>query len=87
MRLRAAVQEGIVIGGGAALVEAYKELKPVLKSDNQLDCSKRYQHRYGASHGSHRFVRLLKTAGYNCEDIVDAQEVADKNVGFDAKAW
>ena len=28
---KAAVAEGIVIGGGAALVEAYKELKPVLK--------------------------------------------------------
>ena len=26
---KAAVAEGIVIGGGAALVEAYKELKPV----------------------------------------------------------
>lgn len=31
---KAAVSEGIVIGGGAALVEAYKELKPVLKNDN-----------------------------------------------------
>lgn len=31
---KAAVAEGIVIGGGAALVEAYKELKPVLKNDN-----------------------------------------------------
>lgn len=31
---KAAVEEGIVIGGGAALVEAYKEVKPQLKSDN-----------------------------------------------------
>ena len=28
---KAAVEEGIVIGGGAALVEAYKEVKPQLK--------------------------------------------------------
>ena len=31
---KAAVAEGIVIGGGAALVEAYNELKPVLKDEN-----------------------------------------------------
>ena len=30
---KAAVEEGIVQGGGVVLVEIYKELKPVLKSD------------------------------------------------------
>ena len=30
---KAAVEEGIVLGGGAVLVEIYKELKSQLKSD------------------------------------------------------
>lgn len=31
---KAAVEEGIVIGGGSVLVEIYNELKPTLKHDN-----------------------------------------------------
>ena len=32
---KAAVSEGIVVGGGAALIDVYKELKPVLKDDDK----------------------------------------------------
>ena len=79
---KAAVEEGIVIGGGAALVEAYKEVKPQLKSDN-VDIQK----------GIHIVMEALfapiqqiaENAGYNAEDIVESQKTAQKNYGFDAK--
>ena len=79
---KAAVEEGIVIGGGAALVEAYKEVKPQLKSDN-VDVQK----------GIHIVMEALfapiqqiaENAGYNAEDIVENQKNAQKNHGFDAK--
>ena len=79
---KAAVEEGIVIGGGAALVEAYKEVKPQLKSDN-VDVQK----------GIHIVMEALfapiqqiaENAGYNAEDIVESQKAAQKNYGFDAK--
>ena len=79
---KAAVEEGIVIGGGAALVEAYKEVKPQLKSDN-VDVQK----------GIHIVMEALfapiqqiaENAGYNAEDIVENQKAAQKNYGFDAK--
>ena len=79
---KAAVEEGIVIGGGAALVEAYKEVKPQLKSDN-VDVQK----------GIHIVMEALfapiqqiaENAGYNAEDIVENQKTVKKNYGFDAK--
>ena len=79
---KAAVEEGIVIGGAAALVEAYKEVKPQLKSDN-VDVQK----------GIHIVMEALfapiqqiaENAGYNAEDIVESQKAAQKNYGFDAK--
>ena len=79
---KAAVEEGIVIGGGATLVEAYKEVKPQLKSDN-VDVQK----------GIHIVMEALfapiqqiaENAGYNAEDIVENQKAAQKNYGFDAK--
>ncbi|WP_294561783.1 chaperonin GroEL [uncultured Traorella sp.] len=79
---KAAVSEGIVIGGGAALVEAYKELKPVLKSDIR-DVQK------GISIVMESLFtpisQIAENSGYNSEDIIEAQKKADKNVGFDAK--
>ena len=79
---KAAVAEGIVIGGGACLVEAYKELKPVLKNDN-VDVQK------GINIVMESLLapicQIAENAGYNSEDIVDMQKNADKNIGFDAK--
>ena len=79
---KAAVAEGIVIGGGACLVEAYKELKPVLKNDN-VDIQK------GINIVMESLLapicQIAENAGYNSEDIVDMQKNADKNIGFDAK--
>ena len=79
---KAAVSEGIVIGGGAALVEAYKELKPVLKNDN-VDIQKGINIVMSALLAP--ISQIAQNAGYNCEDIVEEQKVADKNIGFDAK--
>lgn len=68
---KAAVEEGIVIGGGAALVEAYKEVKPQLRSDN-VDVQK----------GIHIVMEALfapiqqiaENSGYNAEDIVEIKK-------------
>lgn len=79
---KAAVAEGIVIGGGACLVEAYKELKPVLKNDN-VDVQK------GINIVMESLLapicQIAENAGYNSEDIVDMQKNANQNIGFDAK--
>ncbi len=80
---KAAVAEGIVIGGGAALVEAYKELKPVLKNDN-VDVQKGINIVMEALLAP--ICQIAENAGYNSEDIVDGQKNAAKNIGFDAKA-
>ena len=79
---KAAVSEGIVIGGGAALVEAYKELKPVLKNDN-VDVQKGINIVMEALLSP--ICQIAENAGYNSEDIVDMQKSAAKNQGFDAK--
>ena len=73
---------GIVIGGGAALVEAYKELKPVLKNDN-VDVQKGINIVMEALLSP--ICQIAENAGYNSEDIVDMQKSAAKNQGFDAK--
>ena len=79
---KAAVAEGIVIGGGAALVAAYKELKPVLKNDI-VDVQKGINIVMEALLSP--ICQIAENAGYNSEDIVDMQKSAAKNQGFDAK--
>ncbi|MGN1343003.1 MAG: chaperonin GroEL, partial [Traorella sp.] len=79
---KAAVSEGIVIGGGAALVEAYNELKPVLKNE-QKDVQKGINIVMEALFAP--ICQIAENSGYNSEDIVDIQKKADKNIGFDAK--
>ena len=79
---KAAVAQGIVIGGGAALVEAYKELKPVLKNDN-VDVQKGINIVMEALLSP--ICQIAENAGYNSEDIVEMQKSATKNQGFDAK--
>lgn len=79
---KAAVEEGIVIGGGAALAEAYKELKGQLHSD-VVDVQKGMNIVLDALFSP--VSQIAENAGYNAEDIVDAQKKADKDFGFDAK--
>lgn len=80
---RAAVSEGIVIGGGAALVEAYVALKDQLKSDI-VDVQKGIKVVFDALLAP--IAQIAENAGYNAEEIVDAQKHAEENIGFDAKA-
>ena len=79
---RAAVSEGIVIGGGAALVEAYVALKDELKSD-VVDVQKGIKVVMDALLAP--IAQIAENAGYNAEDIVEQQKHAEENVGFDAK--
>ena len=71
---RAAVAEGIVIGGGAALVEAYIALKDELKSD-VVDVQK----------GIKVVMDALLAPIAQIAEIVEQQKTAKENIGFDAK--
>lgn len=80
---KAAVSEGIVIGGGAALVEAYKELKPTLKNENK-DVQKGINIVMESLFTP--ISQIAENSGFNSEDIIELQKNADKNHGFDAKS-
>ncbi|MDY0063982.1 MAG: chaperonin GroEL [Bacilli bacterium] len=79
---KAAVAEGIVVGGGAALVEIYKELKPQLKSE-VVDVQK------GINVVMESLLapiyQIAENAGFDASEIVERQKQAKQNVGFDAK--
>lgn len=79
---RAAVAEGIVIGGGAALVEAYVALKDSLKSD-VVDTQKGIKVVMDALLAP--IAQIAENAGYNAEEIVEQQKEKAENIGFDAK--
>ena len=79
---RAAVAEGIVIGGGAALVEAYIALKDELKSD-VVDVQKGIKVVMDALLAP--IAQIAENAGYNAEEIVEQQKSSKENIGFDAK--
>ncbi|MBQ1448086.1 MAG: chaperonin GroEL, partial [Erysipelotrichaceae bacterium] len=79
---KAAVEEGIVIGGGASLMEIYRELKSELTSDN-VDVSKGI--RIVMDSMSEPLRQIAENAGYNGKDIVDRQLTMEKDMGFDAK--
>ena len=79
---KAAIEEGIVVGGGACLVEIYRELKEELTSDN-ADVSKGI--RIVLDSLTEPLYQIAENAGYNGKDIVDKQMTQATNVGFDAK--
>lgn len=79
---KAAVSEGIVCGGGAALTEVYKELKPVLKDSNP-DIQKGINAVMESLYDPLR--QIASNAGFEPSEIVEAQKVAKKGIGFDAK--
>lgn len=80
---KAAVAEGIVVGGGAALVEAYKALKNELKNDNK-DIQKGINIVMEALFAP--ILQIAENSGFNSEDIIELQKQADKDYGFDAKS-
>ena len=79
---KAAVSEGIVIGGGAALMDAYKSLKDILKDRNQ-DIERGMKVVLDSL--SAPLYQIAENAGYNGDAIVEKQRHQKVNVGFDAK--
>ncbi len=79
---KAAVEEGIVIGGGAALIEIYNELKPTLKSD-VVDIQKGIN--VVMESLTAPLYQIAENAGYDALEIVELQKKAKKNTSFDAK--
>ena len=79
---RAAVEEGIVLGGGAVLASVQKELKNSLKDENP-DVSKGI--RIVLDSLTEPLYQIAENAGYNGKDIVDQQLEYNDNTGFDAK--
>ena len=79
---RAAVSEGIVVGGGAALVNAYVALKDQLKS-NVVDVQKGIKVVLDSLLTP--IEQIAENAGYNAEEIVSKQQSVDAEMGFDAK--
>lgn len=80
---RAAVEEGIVIGGGAAYVNAYMQLKDTLKSDI-VDVQKGIKVVLDALQAP--IVQIAENAGYSADDILEHQKAVTGTTGFDAKA-
>ena len=79
---KAAVEEGIVIGGGAVLVEIYNELKSTLKHD-VIDVQK------GINVVMESLLtpifQIAENAGYDASEIVEKQKLEKGNIGFNAK--
>ena len=79
---KAAVMEGIVIGGGAALASIYREYRDELKgetSDEQKGISAVFEAIVKP------LYQIAENAGYDGDQIVSRQLTEGKNVGFDAK--
>ena len=79
---KAAVDEGIVVGGGAALVEAYEELKNQVR-DTNVDIQKGINVVMNSLFTP--LTQIAINAGYDEEEIVSIQKTAEKDFGFDAK--
>jgi chaperonin GroEL len=79
---KAAVSEGIVVGGGAALAECYKELKEVLVDKNP-DVQKGINAVMDSLYEPLR--QIADNAGYDCNEIAEKQATQKTNFGFDAE--
>jgi chaperonin GroEL len=79
---KAAVLEGIVAGGGATLVEIYKELKDTLK-DKNVDVQRGIQAVLDSLAAP--LMQIAENAGFNGADILELQKAQKTDFGFDAK--
>ncbi len=79
---KAAVEEGIIIGGGAALINVYKELKDKLKDEND-DIQKGIDAVLDSL--SSPLCQIAENAGYDSSKILVEQLKQKDNYGFDAK--
>lgn len=78
---KAAVSEGIVIGGGAALIHVYKVLKNSLTDKND-DVQKGINAVLESLQAPLR--QIATNAGYEANDIVEKQKHEKDNIGFNA---
>lgn len=79
---KAAIAEGIVIGGGAVLIEVHEKLKETLKHENQ-DVYKGI--RAVLDSLTVPTYQIAENAGYDGTSIVEEQKKQELNYGFDAK--
>ena len=79
---KAAVAEGIVVGGGAALAEVYKVLKPTLKDENP-DVQRGISAVMESLYDPLRQIAL--NAGYEPDEIEELQKGQKEGIGFNAK--
>lgn len=79
---KAAVAEGVVMGGGAALASAYKELKQTVKGESQ-DEQKGITAVFEAILTP--LWQIAENAGYDGSEVVAMQLSAKEGIGFDAK--
>ena len=80
---KAAIEEGIVIGGGACLINIYKELKDKLHDDNK-DINKGIEIVLEAL--SKPLYQIAENAGFDGKAIVEKQLETNENEGFNAKS-
>lgn len=80
---RAAVEEGVVCGGGLALVQAYKAVKDGLKSD-VTDVQKGMNVVLDAL--KEPIVQIAENAGFDGVEIYEKQLGQKVNVGFNARS-
>jgi chaperonin GroEL len=80
---KAAVSEGIVVGGGAALAECYKDLKSVLVDKNP-DVQKGINAVMDSLYEPLR--QIADNAGYDSNEIAEKQATQKANFGFDAES-
>ena len=79
---RAAIEEGIVTGGGCALMSIYKDLKGKVTADVD-DVQKGINIVFDAL--TQPLYQIAENAGHDGKAIVDTQLSQKNNVGFDAK--
>lgn len=79
---KAAISEGVVLGGGAALVQVYQEIKEETKSDI-VDIQKGINAVFNAILTP--IWQIAENAGYDGDEIVEQQLNQTENMGFDAK--
>lgn len=79
---KAAVAEGIVVGGGAALAEVYSELKDTLKDKNP-DIQKGIDAVMDSLFDP--LKQIADNSGYDAEEIVEKQKAQKDGFGFDAE--
>ncbi len=78
---KAAVSEGIVIGGGAALISVYNTLKGKL-TDSNPDIQKGINTVLDSLHAP--LYQIALNAGFEAEDVVNKQKSSKGNTGFNA---